>query len=217
MRGLGDFQRAQMKHRDARVSAMAQHFPRGDRSLGGDSALPLQEGGALRVAGATNSAASRQNAAVREARLWRQGSRGRSWDRQNHALARDKGWETAGGEIGQPHAHKDRGLAGLALCGLCWQATVRRSHWVHRGSSEPVKDAMTLVWDKRKASRADARRAPCATLRVAPGRDILSLRDRAAFGVSALRASIPVASRICFGQEPITAISREGLARSRPI
>ncbi len=26
MRGLGDFQRAQMKHRDARVSAMAQHL-----------------------------------------------------------------------------------------------------------------------------------------------------------------------------------------------
>lgn len=26
MRGMGDFQRAQMKHRDARVSAMAQHL-----------------------------------------------------------------------------------------------------------------------------------------------------------------------------------------------
>lgn len=26
MRGVGDFQRAQMKHRDARVSAMAQHL-----------------------------------------------------------------------------------------------------------------------------------------------------------------------------------------------
>jgi excisionase family DNA binding protein len=26
MRGLGDFQRAQMKHRDARVNAMAQHL-----------------------------------------------------------------------------------------------------------------------------------------------------------------------------------------------
>lgn len=26
MRGMGDFQRAQMKHRDARISAMAQHL-----------------------------------------------------------------------------------------------------------------------------------------------------------------------------------------------
>lgn len=26
MRGMGDFQRAQMKHRDPRVSAMAQHL-----------------------------------------------------------------------------------------------------------------------------------------------------------------------------------------------
>src|SRR5690606_26939903 len=89
-------------------------FACGGRPLGRDSALSIQEGGALRAAVAT-TAAARRSVAVREACVRDQRGGERSWGQQNDDLARDERGQVVVGEGRQPNADKDRSVAGLAF------------------------------------------------------------------------------------------------------
>lgn len=99
MRGMGDFQRAQMKHRDARVSAMAPHLRAAVDLWEGIQLYPFKKRRRPNAATATATAApARHDFVIRNACVRPQRGSDCSWSRQNDDLARDQRWEVVGSE-----------------------------------------------------------------------------------------------------------------------
>jgi hypothetical protein len=120
----------------------------------------------------------------------------------------------------EAEARRDEFDERLGICGYVAADAHLAEFWIGKfeapnGLARYFIDCLVPFWEVRSAGRrgAVARRAPCATLRVAPGRDISSLRDRGAVSGSpkALFVALALRDTACW----VCATSSEPLQSER--